>query len=254
MRLRSAIGVLRQIGRLIPLRRQARIVALVLPARYWYRAAIRVSSLHARVTAMLGGGDRMLTEAMLLDNWLQEMTFCGEYPIPWRGAEIEGLNHSEPGRGVLYCGTHLPLFDVPLRALLEMGHEPPLIVADPGRIFGENELVVPGLKQRCRTIPVSPYVLMRIRTELRDGGSVGCLADVVLGAPISSNILRLAGRVGARVVFNWAERQPDGVIDIHFVEAPRPYCESEEDIEVNMEFLRRENRRILDGLEGLGRG
>jgi hypothetical protein len=40
------------------------------------------------------------------------------------------------------------------------------------------------------------------------------------------------------------------VIDVYFIEAPRPYCESEEDIEANMEFLRRENRRILDGIGG----
>jgi hypothetical protein len=245
-----AIGVLRKIGRWITLRRQARIVALLLPARHWYRAAIHASRLHARLTATLGGGDRMLTEAVLLDNWLQELTFSGEYPIPWRAVEKEVLNRIDPGRGVLYCWTHLPLFDMALRAFIEMGYQTPLIVADPGRIFGDNELVVPGLAKRCRTIPVSPYVLTKLRTVLRRGGSVACLADPVLGGPISANILRLAGRVGARVVFFWAERRPDGVIDVYFIEAPRPYCESEEDIEVNMEFLRRENRRILDGIGG----
>lgn len=239
---------MRKISRWIPLRRQARIVALLLPPRYWYRAAIYVSRVHANLTAMLGGGNRRLTEAVLLDNWLQELTFCGEYPIPWRPVEVEVLRHGEPGRGLLFCWTHLPMFDMPLRAYMEMGYEPPLVVADAGRTFGDNELVVPGLARRCRTIPVSPFVLTRVRTALRAGGSVACLADTVLGAPMSGNILRLAGRVGARVVFQWAERQPDGVIDIHFVEAPRPYCESEEDIEVNMEFLRRANRRILEGM------
>jgi hypothetical protein len=38
------------------------------------------------------------------------------------------------------------------------------------------------------------------------------------------------------------------VIDIYIINAPRPLNESEEDIEVNMEFLRVENRRILGSL------
>jgi hypothetical protein len=42
------------------------------------------------------------------------------------------------------------------------------------------------------------------------------------------------------------------MIDIYFIRAPRPLNESEEDIEVNLEFLRAEKRRILKslGLEG----
>jgi hypothetical protein len=89
---------------------------------------------------------------------------------------------------------------------------------------------------------------MKIQTILEEGGAVGCLADAELGGPVSSNVLRIAGKAGARVVFQWAERQQDGVIDIYFVNPPRPFNESEEDIEVNLEFLRAVNRRILDSL------
>jgi len=244
----SVKRVLKGFARWMPLHRQVRITAWFVPQRHWYKAAIYASRLHAGLTSKLLGGNRALTEAVMLDNWLRELTFLGPYPIPWRDAQTAALRHGNPEKGVLYCWTHLPLSNLPLRAGIDMGHEPPLVIADPGQIVEEDRLLVPGLAKRYTAIAVSPNVLMRIRTVLRDGGAVACLADAEMGGPLSSHILRLAGRVGVRVIFQWAERQPDGMIDIYFVEAPRPYCKTEEDIEVNMEFLRRERRRILDGL------
>jgi hypothetical protein len=246
-RFRFVVGFLKTLGSWITLRRRARIVARFVPRRRWYRTAVSVSRLHARLTGA-AGGNRALTEAILLDNWLQELTFSGAYPIPWRAVKVDGLEKADPKRGVLYCWTHLPLFSMPLYASIEMGYPTPLIVADPGNIFGENEFMVPGQTKRARAIPANLHVLMRIRTILQEGGAVACLADAELGGPVSSNVLRIAGQAGARVVFQWAERQPDGVIDIYFINAPRPLNESEEDIEANLEFLRVENQRILDSL------
>jgi hypothetical protein len=246
-RFRFVVWILKTLGSLIALRRRARIVALLVPKRYWYRTAVGVSRLHARLTGV-AGGNRALTEAILLDNWLQELTFSGSYPIPWRAAKIDGLKREDSTRGVLYCWTHLPLFSMPLHASIEMGYPTPLIVADPGNIFGEGEFMVPGQTKRAKAIPASLHVLMRVRTILNEGGAVAYLADAELGGPISSNILRIAAQTGSRLVFQWAERQPNGVIDIYFIDPPRPRNESEEDIELNLEFLRVENRRILSSL------
>jgi hypothetical protein len=250
-RYRFVVWVLRTLSRGIPLHRQARIVALFVPNRHWYRTAVYISQLHARVTGAMGG-NRPLTEAIVLDSWLRELTFSGAYPIPWRAMRVDGIEKGDPKRGVLYCWTHLPLFSIPMYAWIEMGYETPLVVADPGNICGENEFIVPGKTKRARAIPASRNVLMRIRTVLQEGGAVACLADAELGGPVSSNVLRIAGQTGARVVFQWAERQPDGMMNISIINAPRPLNESEEDIEVNLEFLQVENRRILNllGLEG----
>jgi len=200
------------------------------------------------------GNNRALTEAIVLDNWLQELTFSGAYPIPWRAVKMDGLEEGDPNKGVLYCWTHLPLFSLPLYASIEMGYETPLIVADSGNIYGDGEFVVPGQTKRARAIPAGLHVLMKIRTILQEGGAVACLADAEFGGPVSENVLRIAKQAGARVVFQWAERQPNGVIDIYFINAPRALSENDEDedIEVNLEFLRAEKRRILEslGLEG----
>lgn len=250
-RFRFVVRVLRTLVSWITLRRQARIVARFVPSRGWYRSAVIVSRWHARLTGAMGG-NRVLTEAVVLDSWLRELTFSGAYQIPWRGAKMDGLESGDPNAGVLYCWTHLPLYCIPLHAFIDMGYETPMVVADPGNILGESEFLVPGQTKRARAIPASHHVLMKIQTVLQEGGAVACLADAELGGPISSNVLRIAGQTGARVVFQWAERRPDGVIDIYIINAPRPLNETEEDIEMNMEFLRVENRRILDllGLEG----
>ena len=247
---RFLVQALKTIGRRIPLRRRARIVAVLVAKRRWYRTAILISRLHAWITGALGG-NRALTEAVVLDSWLRELTFSGAYPIPWRAVTLEGLENSDPSRGVLYCWTHAPLFSMPLYAAIEMGYETPLIAADPGNILGDDEFIVPGQSKRARALPANLHVLMKIRTVLQEGGAVACLADAELGGPLSAIVLRIASQTGARVVFQWAERQPDGVIDIYFINPPRPRNDSEEDIEVNLEFLRVENRRILN-LLGLG--
>jgi hypothetical protein len=246
-RFRLVVRAIKTLGSWITLRRQVRIVARFVPSRHWYRAAVSISQLHARLAGAMGG-NRVLTEAVVLDGWLRELTFLGAYPIPWRLAKGDGLGSGDPQRGILYCWTHMPLCSIPLYASVEMGYEPPPVVADPGHIVGDNEFMVPGQTKRARAIPTTQHVLMRIRTVLREGGAVACFADAEIGGPMSSYALRIARQAGARVVFQWAERRPDGVMDVYIINAPRPLNESEEDIEVNMEFLRVENRRILDSL------
>jgi hypothetical protein len=250
-RFRLVTRVLKTLSSWITLRRQVRIVARFVPNRRWYRAAVCISRLHARLAGAMGG-NRVLTEAVVLDGWLRELTFLGAYPIPWRLAKGDGIGSGDPQRGILYCWTHMPLCSMPLHAWVEMGYEPPPVVADPGHIVGDNEFMVPGQTKRAQAIPTTLHVLMRIRTVLREGGAVACFADAEIGGPMSSYALRIARQTGARVVFQWAERRPDGVIDIYIINAPRPLNESEEDIEVNMEFLRVEKRRILGslGLQG----
>jgi predicted esterase len=83
---------------------------------------------------------------------------------------------------------------------------------------------------------------------LREGKSVVCTADREIFGPITGEILRVAGKARARVVFTWAERERSGAIKVFFREAPRPYCESQEAIEENLEFLRAATREVFDRL------
>lgn len=240
-------GSLKYASSLFPLSRQARLAAWILPKRYWYRFALFASRVHGKVKARTGGNG-VLTEALMLDNWMRALTFSGAYPIPLRPGKIEVLKQQTLGRGVLYCWTHLPLMEIPLNALYNLRQPVDLIVAHPGRIIDEDQFVIPGVQARGKAIPADRYTFTRVRTALKEGKSVACLADPELLGPSSSQILRVAGMADAFVVFTWAERQADGTLKVIFMPAPNPLGKTEEEIHENLEFLQIRNRKTLEEL------
>jgi len=195
------------------------------------------------------GGNGPFTTALMLDFWLRELSFGGFFPIPYRvtGAEVV----CTPG-AKLYTWTHLPLTEVPLRVGLEQGGEPPAVVADPGNIVGDNQVLVVGWKERVEAIPADDQVLLRVRKKLAAGSPVVFLADQYLGGTLSDVPLRLAARLRVPLVFQWAELASDGVVEVTFRYAPRPLSEDEEALEENLVFLREWNRGALERL-GWGR-
>ena len=241
---------LKRIASFIPLSRRARIVAALLPSGHWYRFAVFASSLHGKLGSRFGTNGP-LAEALMLDNWMRALTFWGEYHIPWQPSQVEILAQDKPGHGVLYCWTHVPLVEIPLRALLDLGYSLDYIVADPGKIVDGDQFVVPGLRRRVNAISADKRVLTKVRTALTHGKSVACLADTELFGPLSSQVLRVAGLVGAFVIFQWADRLPDGSIKVTFIPAPHPLCSNDTEIEENLEFLRTMNRKTLGKLGAL---
>ena len=238
---------LKSIASLIPLSRRARIVSALLPARHWYGFAVFASSLHRKLGPRVGDSGP-LTEALMLDNWLRALTFYGEFPIPWQPGQVEILAQNKPGHGVLYCWTHVPLIEIPLRALLDLGYSLDYVVADPGKIVDGDQFVVPGLRQRVTAISADKRVLTKVRTALNQGKSVACLADTEIFGPLSSQALRVAGMVNAFVIFQWAEQLLDGSIQVTFIPAPHPFCSNDAEIQENLEFLRVMNRKTLTSL------
>lgn len=232
---------------LMPLSRQARVLAGVLPRRYWYGCALGMARVHGRLTGA-HGGNAALTEALMLDHWLRELTRSGEFPIPYvlHGRDVIARARAEGP--VVYCWTHLPLTEIPLRALVDSGLDEPVVVSDSGNITTEGDFRVFGLARRMETILANRQSMVRMRNVLREGRSVVCLADAYLGSPLLRHPLSVAGNVGATVLFQWAERKADGTLEVTFRDAPHPKCESEAAIDANLEFLRRENRRVLDRL------
>jgi hypothetical protein len=238
---------LRWLASLLHLRRQARFVALVLPNRYWYRAALAMCRLQGILNGALGG-NRVLTEAVMLDHWLWELTAVGQFPIPWTITGAEIIERADPQIGTVYCWIHEPLAEFPLRPYLERGYRDPMVVADRGRIIGVDQLMVMGLEKRVTAIPANRYALGRAQRSLREGVPVVCLADERLGGTLLPFVLQLAHRVGARVVFQWAKRRPDGTIEVTMANAPRPYCESAEAVRENLAFLGAAQQRALAAL------
>jgi hypothetical protein len=191
------------------------------------------------------GGNRRTTEEVMLDHWLWELTTLGPYPIPWTLTGAEVIEAADPQIGTVYCWIHEPLAEFPLRPYLERGYpDEAIIVADPGRIV-DGQVLVAGLGKRFTAIPADRYALGGARRSLQNGVPVVCLADAQIGGKLYPFVLQLAERVGARVVFQWAKRRPDGTIDVTFIHAPQPYCQDDEAVHENLEFLREAQRRAL---------
>jgi hypothetical protein len=238
---------LRWLASLLRLRRQVRFVTWILPNRYWYRAALTMAGLQGALNGLLGG-NRVLTEAVMLDHWLWELTAVGPFPIPWNVTGTEIVEGADPQIGTVYCWIHEPLAEFPLRPYLERAYPEPVVVADHGRIIGVDQLMVAGLNMRVTAIPADRYALGRAKRSLMEGVPVVCLADSRIGGPLYPLVLQLAGRVGARVVFQWARRRRDGTIEVTFANAPRSKCETSEAVQENLAFLRAAQQRALAAL------
>jgi hypothetical protein len=238
---------LRWLASLLHLRRQARFIAWVLPSRYWYRAALAMSRLQGNVNSLLGG-NRVLTEAVMLDHWLWELTGLGPFPIPWTANGVDVMEATDPSVGTVYCWIHEPLVEFPMRPFIERGLAKAIVVAHRGRIVDGDRYRIFGLSEQLMAIPADRYSLGRAKRLLSEGTSVVCLADEYLGGPLQPFVLQIAGRVKARVVFQWAKRRPDGTIEVTFMNAPRPYCETAEAVHENLAFLRAAQQRALAAL------
>lgn len=240
----SAIRLLKRLVTHLPLHRQATFVAHSLPARFWYRAALAIARAQGRLVERMGG-NRVLTTELMLDLWLRELSFSGPYPIPCRSNGLEVCLTSGPK---LFCWTHLPLTEVPMRLYFEGGGRPVAVVSDEGKIVGENQFQVFGWPERMEALPADAHLLQRVVRTLRSGKSVVFLADHFMGGPLSDVPVRLAGRVGVPLVFQWAELAPDGTLEATYRQAPCPYSRSEAEVAANMTFLRDARARTLSRL------
>jgi hypothetical protein len=229
---------------MFPLSRQAGIVSAVVPPSKRFRFALTASRWHGRISEWRGR-HAALTEALMRDHWLRELTLRGSFPIPWRLHGRDVLDRYIVPGPVLYYTMHLPLVEIPLRVVMELGYPVPVPVADPGRILAEDRYVVAGMAERIPAIPASGHVLTRMRTLLLQGTSVVCLADSEFGGALLANPLRLAARVHVPVILVWSELGNDDVIDVTFEPAPHPFCESEAAIKENLEYLRKIHGRLL---------
>lgn len=235
------VQLLKRLATHLPLHRQAELVARMLPARLWYRAALTISRAQGRLVERMGG-NRLLTTELMLDLWLRELSFSGAYPIPSRSVGLAVCLTPGPK---LFSWTHLPLTEVPMKLYFEGGGTAVAVVSDEGKIVGENQFQVFGWPERMEALPADAHLLSRVMRTLRGGKSVVFLADHFLAGPMSDVPVRIAGKLGVQLVFQWAELAADGVLEVTYQAAPCPYSRNEAEIAENMSFLRGARNRTL---------
>lgn len=244
-------SIMKRLARGISLERRVRLVAAVVPARYWFQAAVLMSRCHAWITSAFGSNRRGLVEAYLREHWLIELSKLGSFPIPMRVSGAELLTPTASDGGVVLCGTHVPLLRVMMRATVLSGHKPDLIVAKPDNITLENHGLQPtGLDEGIPAVPPGPAGLLKIRTVLRRNGLVACTLDGHSGGVAHPDLLVLAGRLGARIVTYRTLLMPDGTVSVSFRNAICPYCETYADIQANLKAIQKDEESLLAALDG----
>lgn len=249
----SLWSIMKLLAKEFSLEKRARFVAAVLPRRHWFRAAVLLSRWHAHLSAIFRNRRPGIAEAYLRENWLNQLTRVGPFPVPIRANGAELLQPAESERaGVVLCGTHVPFIMVVIRSAILSGHRPDLVVTDQDNIRLENSHFQPtGMDHGVPAVPPGAAGLLRIRSVLRKKGLVACTLDRDSGGDIHPDLLILAGRLGARAVTFRAELASDGIVDIAFQNTIHPYCESREAIKENLSAILAAESELLRRLSGV---
>jgi hypothetical protein len=199
-----------------------------------------------RFTPYGGESRRAILPAWLMHTWLKHFPdFERPFPIPIRveGAEALAEAKTNPhGMGVF--SVHLPLTNLTLTTLLDLGYPPDAAVSHPDGLK-DGLLPVWGRGVGYPALATSRNVLFGARAILRAGGMVAGLLDTNLGAPLNGNMLHLLGRFGARAVFAIPMLDKDCVVVLRFYTPPDPFCKTPESITANLAFLQNKMDELL---------
>jgi hypothetical protein len=219
-----------------PLRFRTLMIVKLLPRDKWYSAALSFSRFEAFVERLIRKKDRRGT-AYRLRSWIKDLTTFGAFPIPLRVIGMDIIKASrQNGRGLLLCSSHIPLHEMFLLALVNAGFSVDIIVAGAQNLLDTGRFQILGAIGSMPAVPAGSTALLHLRTKLRSGGLAISLLDSEIGGPLSGNLLRLAGKVSATVVFWSVSLTPDFIIEIRVESPPYPECDTEEAIRQNLAF------------------
>lgn len=212
-------------------------IAHLLSDSQWYAAAFKITRfLTASVTPFVG--ESAHRDSWMLHFWVRDLLrYKRHFPIPIRGIGVEAVFEAKTNpKGMVVVSVHLPLANLVLRYLEEVGCRPDAVLAH-GDLLIDGRLNLGGTVEGVPGLATDGNVLLRVRNILRRGGVVAGMIDTELGAPLNTNMLCLVGSVGARLVFSLAELGKDGEIVARFYTPPDPFCKSSEGILSNVEFF-----------------
>jgi hypothetical protein len=177
-----------------------------------------------------------------LNSFLALMTREQKYfHIPYT---VSGLEYLNDDCGIILCSVHVPLVKVALRGLIE--HEIDISAAIVGLPPASNTMSVWGITGKIPIIARNPFSLLKAKKVLEQKGKVVVMIDNAKTNVYSPNIMKLCGKIDAKVVFFFAELNAQNAIDTYFIEAPFSHCRNEEEIKENLLFLRKKHDEILE--------
>lgn len=226
------------------------VVCVLVPRRRWYGVLFRVSGWLAwAVRCVRPERDRTL-HARILDQLLILMTLRGGgFPIPVRsvGKDLleELAGEAIRKQGVVFCSGHLPLVRLFLKEIVECRRFR-LVAISAAPESEDGAVVIPGGEEMLPLMVPDGRALIRARSVLRSGGALAALLDgSMCQPPISTNVMQVVRRVGARILMGTCELEKDGTILLRFLNPPAPKCETDAGIEENARFLSEQIQKVV---------
>jgi lauroyl/myristoyl acyltransferase len=189
---------------------------------------------------------RRVIAAWAMNTWLIQLAALDRaFPIRIRSVGADAVHEAKTNaQGMVICSVHLPLINLILRPLVDLGLPPTAVVADQAALV-EGKSALWGTLDGLPGLATDANVLLKVRNILRRGGSVAALIDTNLGDNLNPNMFRLVRSVGARVVFALAELLPSGEIQIEYFAPPDPFCRSNESVLANLQVLQSKIDHVL---------
>jgi lauroyl/myristoyl acyltransferase len=239
------------VKKVFPLRTRAALFQSLVPRQFWFSGVLALSRFVAKMARITGCRGCARYEASSVDGWLAELTHRGPFPIKYKVNGAHNLARTAADQaGILYCGVHLPLTAVMMRALLELGAPPDFLLAAPHNVNQDGQWVPAGVADGFKAISPGPNAVRQVRTVLSEGGRFASMMDQDVGAPLRRTLMRLAGSVGARVILCWVVMDTKHNIVVNIRAAPHPIPDTEEKVSANLAVLEDLRQRVLANLRG----
>lgn len=232
---------------LLPKKHGLRVFQQAVPNRHWFKGVLALSQIKAGIKLIDGSRESARHQALFIESWLHQLTSLRSFPVAYK---VQGAEHllSDEGTeaGVFYCSFHAPFTAIGLRSLFDSGFPPEWVVADSQNINPDGRWLPAGIQQGVRAFPPYASTLLRARTELRAGKRIAAMADLDVGAPLKPELMRLAGRLNAKVVLCWAEMH-QRTIWVHYESPPYPVPDTERKVLANLEAVDLRRQQVITG-------
>jgi len=165
------------------------------------------------------------------------------HPFPINTKKVIWKDSIEKDSGVIYITVHLPLIKVAIAKLIEDGQQ-----IDAGLSASQTpdgRMSFWGITQKVPIIQTGSMSLLKIKSILKNRGSIVMMADTGLSSIIYPNIFHLAAKTNARIMFLMAYLNENGVVEITLSEPPHCQFTTEIQVEENTTALRVARETIL---------
>lgn len=229
-------------------RLSAYLIVVCFPQRKWYHVAYKVSFVLSIFSkqVLLRNHSHKYQMAFGLNRLLSLITRAGKpyyVPVNIKGREFT----SKQENGLIICTVHLPLMKAGVGALLDEGF---ILDAALAALPTNTELMAFwGTTKVVKSLKTDSKVLLKTKSIVKEGGCVMAMIDSGqdIWKPISPNLLHFCGKVGSKTVFLFVSLDKNATVNVKFIPPPYPFCKTEEEVALNVEFMRKERNSILEG-------